>query len=417
MAMLGGSQALYGPAVPGFQRAFDADVAAAGLGLPVHATASFLGVMLWGMLERREHRAGPVLSLSAALFAAGALAVAAAGSLTLALAAIGLVGLGFGTLMTGVNTLVARDPRPTAPALINTLHAMFGLGAVLLPLVLSVGGFRTAFVVVAVGALAVLAPLWAGRDPAPRRRGNRVGTEGPDRRSRVVVLFAALYVSYLGVEAGLANWIASHLTDLHWSETAAARWTAAFWLTFTLGRLAVAPLTVRSSPARVVRTALSLGAVTLVVANVDAAAPWAFVAAGLVLAPVFPTGLVWLARAAPEVRSGTTYMMLAGSLGAAALPALVGVLADALGVQVVPTVLAGFAVVAASVAAVIARGGLPGVQVPSDSPPARARDPEAATAAPQAHAPSTVPSPQERSARTAHRPRPPRGPRDLPESR
>ena len=360
-AVLGGSQALYGPSVPGFQRAFGVDVAAAGLGLPVHATASFVGVALWGVLERWRLAAGAVLAGSAGLLAGGAAGVAVATTLPLALAAVAVVGLGFGCLMTGVNTLVARDPRPNSVGLLNALHAMFGLGAVALPVVLSVGGFRSGFVVVAAGAAAVLVPLRTARDPAPELDPRAPGGDAarPPARTRLVASFALLYVTYVGVEAGLANWMASHLTDLRWSEAAAARWTAAFWFTFTVGRFLVAPIATRTPPGRLVRIAMGLAAVTLVVAHLDAAAPWAFVAAGLVLAPVFPTGLVWLARAVPEVRGGTAYMMMAGSLGAAALPAAVGLVAGSLGIQIVPTVLLGLA----GVAVLVARS-LP--DVPSD---------------------------------------------------
>lgn len=354
VALLGGSQALYGPAVPAFRRAFDIGVAAAGLGLPVHATASFAGVALWGLLERRRVAAGPVLGAGTVAFAMGALGVSLATSLAAALTAIAVLGLGFGVVMTGVNSLVARDPRPTAAGLINALHAMFGLGAVALPVLLSVGGFRAAFVALAVGGAAVLLPLWSARDPAPADTAG-AATADPVPRSGIVVRFAALYVTYLGVEAGIANWMATHLADLRWSEDAAARWTAAFWLAFTVGRFAVAPIAVRTPPQRVVRLSLLLGAAALAIAHHDTAAPWAFVAAGLVLAPVFPTGLVWLARTAPEVRSGTTYMLLAGSLGAAALPAVVGVAAARLGIQAVPSALLVLAVSAALVAGAISR--------------------------------------------------------------
>lgn len=342
MAALGGVQALYGPAIPGIQRAFGASVAAAGMGLPVHATASFVGVSLWGILERRSP-AGPLLTVAGAAFALGALGVAAAPTLGLALASVAVLGTGFGAILAGVNTLLARDPRPSAPGLINVLHALFGLGAVVLPVVLSVGGFRTSFVVIAVAAAVAVAPFWPARDPGPPVPAGRgvhaVELPAVPPRRGIVVWFAAMYVGYLGIEAGVANWMATYLTDLRWSEASAARWTAAFWLAFTVGRFAIAPFAGRLPPQRIVRTALALASLCVAAAHIGAIAPWAFVLTGLMLAPVFPTGLVWLARAAPDVRGGTTYMMLSASVGAAVLPAAVGIAAGAVGVRLVPTLL------------------------------------------------------------------------------
>lgn len=72
----------------------------------------------------------------------------------------------------------------------------------------------------------------------------------------------------------------------------------------------------------------------------------AYVAAGLALAPVFPTGVAWLSSALPGVRGATATVLGSALLGGVPVPPLTGQIVSVAGPGVVPWLLAAVAVVA-----------------------------------------------------------------------
>jgi MFS transporter, FHS family, glucose/mannose:H+ symporter len=346
----GGAASLYGPAAPAFRRVFEVETFSSGLPASVHPFLSLVGVLLWAGLSRRL-RPGPFMAVAAGTLGVGAFGVAVAPSMAAVLSWVVLIGLGFGVLSNAMNSIYPRDTGPRTAVTMGRLHGAFGVGAVLTPLVLAWGGYTTAYLVVAVLAVAAM-PLLA-RTPAPPALPAPTGeAAGAVRRS--VWWFAALFGCYVATEAATGAWLATHLQGVGWSEPAAARWTSAFWLVFTVGRFAVAPLALRIPPGRLVRVAMPGAAVMLLLASVPVLAPYALVAAGVFAAPVFPSAMVWLVRAAPSARNGTTAAMIAGTIGATLGPAAVGATSALVGGNSIPITLALLAMSAGLVAAHVA---------------------------------------------------------------
>jgi MFS family permease len=88
-------------------------------------------------------------------------------------------------------------------------------------------------------------------------------------------------------------------------------------------------------------------AVFLGAATVPAAAPYAYAGLGLACAPIWPTGLPWLARSAPTVAAASAYVMGASMVGGIAFPPLLGRAIVVAGVRSVPVVLGVLAVICA----------------------------------------------------------------------
>jgi MFS transporter, FHS family, glucose/mannose:H+ symporter len=263
------------------------------------------------------------------------------------LAWVVLVGLGFGLLSDAMNSIYPRMTGPRTAVTVGRMHGAFGVGAVIMPLVLAAGGYVTAFLVV--GTLALVAvPLLARTTAAPARPATAPVALDDVRRS--VWGFALLFGCYVATESATAAWIATHLQGVGWGEASAARWTAAFWLVFTAGRFAVAPLAKRIPPGRLVRLAMPGAAVMLLLASVPVLAPYAFVGAGLFVSPVFPSAMVWLARAVPTARNGTTAAMVAATAGATLGPAVTGGAGSLAGRASIPVTLAALAASAGIVA-------------------------------------------------------------------
>ncbi|MFP5310760.1 MAG: MFS transporter [Actinomycetes bacterium] len=375
--LLGATVAVHGAAVPLLRERFDVPTATAGLALPVHAAAALVGTVVWGLVDRRGwHRAG--LRAGGLLVAAGAVATAVAPGFGALLAGTALLGAALGIVNTGGNAIAARDRAAGAVRRLNVVHAMFGVGAVAAPVVLSLVGYRATLLVLAVGGVAVLPGL--AQAPAAVRTPPARSADRAARRAdaRVLAAFLGLFALYIGVELGVANWMAAHLADLGWSPAAAARWTSAYFVAFTVGRLLTARLAGDADPATLVRASLALGGLAAGLALVPRLAPWAYVATGLAVSPVFPTTMVWLGRRLPGVPDGPTAAMFAGSVGAVALPIAIGGVIGAVGTSWVPAAVGVLGAAGAGVAAwlrvapvVPARSGEEvAVGGPPDAPPA-----------------------------------------------
>jgi MFS transporter, FHS family, glucose/mannose:H+ symporter len=342
----GGAVSLYGPAAPAFRRVFGVETFISGLPASVHPFVALAGVLLWAGLSRRL-RPGRFMAVAVGTLGLGALGVALAPSMAAVLSWVVLIGFGFGVLSNSMNSIYPRDTGPRTAVTVGRMHGAFGVGAVVTPLILAWGGYTTAYLVIAVLAVAAM-PLLARTPALPELPAPTGEAAGAVRRS--VWWFAALFGCYVATESATGAWLATHLQGVGWSEPAAARWTSAFWLVFTVGRFAVAPLALRIPPGRLVRIAMPGAAVMLLLASVPALAPYALVAAGVFAAPVFPSAMVWLIRSAPSARNGTTAAMIAGTIGATVGPAAVGATHTVVGGSSIPVTLALLAMSAGVVA-------------------------------------------------------------------
>jgi fucose permease len=69
-------------------------------------------------------------------------------------------------------------------------------------------------------------------------------------------------------------------------------------------------------------------------------APYAYIAAGLAMAPIFPTGIVWLAKLRPGDSRATAWLFPAASVGGTLGPGAIGVAIALAGVAWAPAVIA-----------------------------------------------------------------------------
>ncbi|WP_157448872.1 MFS transporter [Deinococcus peraridilitoris] len=337
--MIGALQAIYGPAFTALGTRFGVGRADIGLIASAHFLGSMLGIMASGavLLHSSLRR---LLRGGAALLALGLATVAFAPSWPVALLGALVGGLGFGGVSVTFNVSFARLGERSAGAL-NLVNAMFGLGSVLAPLlVVFLGGAVWPYVLLALASLVLL--LGAGRVPQLPEAVTAAGDRPVD--GRLLALFGLLFVTYVGVEAGLGSWMTTHLQTNGFSDAAA--WTSAFWLTVTVGRLLGAPLSQRVPLPGLVTCAALLAALVLPLAA-TVAAPLAYLVAGLAIAPIFASSLAWFSRVLPS--RFTPLVLACGGLGGTLVPALLGILVESFGTAVLPYA---FAVTALGVVAV-----------------------------------------------------------------
>ncbi|WP_424858399.1 MFS transporter [Streptomyces sp. SAI-170] len=345
--LIGALQALYGPAIPALRREFGLSPSAAGLALSAHFVGGVAGVLLFDRLHGKL-TARRILGASYALMAIGAAGFALAPNWPLALVTALLAGLGFGGIDYGLNQLFATGFGRRSAAMLNILNAHFGIGAILGPALIGAVGashYPAVFLAFALANLPLLLCLNGVRDRAPGPADDGPGeAAGPGalRRSLASVLgvFVALYVLHVGIEAGVGGWEPTHLEAVGHGAGAAATATSVYWLMMTVGRFLVAPLALRFSAPALITVSCTGMTGCLLLAGVPALAPYAYAGVGLFIAPIFPTGLPWLHRAAPRARRAGAVVIAASMTGGVAAGPALGKAIEWSGIRSVPLLLA-----------------------------------------------------------------------------
>jgi fucose permease len=263
------------------------------------------------------------------------------------LLAVGSVAFGFGTgiLDAGLNAYVATLPNHTS--LLNYLHAFFGVGALLGPLL---AGeivdhrqlpWQDTYLVLG----AVSAPLLIGFAVAlPRRVSVPPGSGAalrPALRRPEVWLAATFLVLYVGVEVTVGNWGYSLLTLGQGREgLLASRVVSGYWLGLTVGRFLINAIASRLG---VSLQRMMYGCLAGVVAATlltwwgpnAAVGALGFGLMGFFLGPMFPTTIAVMPRLLPGRLVATAIGLLVGAsvVGGAFFPWLAGALAQELGLR------------------------------------------------------------------------------------
>ena len=319
--------------------------------------AILAGSFAFGLLVDRFGYRGPLATGPLLIGTALVLVSRAATPLSLA-GAVALLGLGGSALNSATNALVADlhpEPRAKAAAL-NRLGAFFGLGALLLPLMVGTLLERLGLgpLLLAMAGLCLAVGLFsaAQRYPLPKHpdglalEGLRDVVGHP-----LVLLLAFLLFFQAGSEMLLSGYLTTFLTRATGASVPAASLVlSAFWVALIAARFVLGRLLLEVSPLVLVPLMAGASAAALalvVVAPGFASAAALLVVAGFALSGVTPT-LCGVAGAATPQRTGTVIGWLSSLAvtGAMVLPWAGGHLAAGFGVRAVMALgAAGFTVV------------------------------------------------------------------------
>ena len=310
------------------------------LGQPVGALGILLipgiaaSVVSSAITGRLRLSAGPLVAASTLLIALALAAEALAPSMWVMIVGTVLFGVGFGALDTALNAHAARH---FGARDINWMHASYGLGATLGPLLvtalLSAGrSWRQTYGVMALllavlGGVLVLARRgWRVPAPAPLPAARPAHTAPPG-----AALGALSFIAVeTGIESGAGIWGYLFLTSGRGLPPAAAGVAvAAYWAMMCVGRVVLGPVAERLGAARVLAAAVAgvpLGAMLMALPGSGALAVAGLMLLGLAAAPIFPLF---------TLTTGTTRMVslqvAASAVGGAAVPAGLGLLLGAAG--------------------------------------------------------------------------------------
>jgi fucose permease len=338
--ILGLPTGMLGIVWPSMRAELDAPLAGLGVVLAAMTVTEFGSSALLGVVRARFGTIA-LLLLSTALAAGGLLLFTLAQTWPTIIFAAAVLGAGLGLLDAAFNTEAAlrRGIR-----FMGALHASWAVGATLGPpligLVLVVAGsWRLGYAIAALAFVAFAVATYLARDDlaaTPESQDAPIATRGARFAS---VIGAALMFVYVGLEVGTGQWSFTRLTtDGVLTDGLAGLAVFLYWGALAAGRIALALFGDRIAAARLVDLSVT-GAIVSAVAfwllPPPIAALLALPAIGFSLSVFVPLLLYLIPRrvgraAAPHVIG---YLVAAGMIGGAVLPAGIGLVLQATGVS------------------------------------------------------------------------------------
>ncbi len=354
---LGLSAGLLGLAWPSMEKEFGVPLDAVGI-LLLASTAGYLTASFYSGTMVYRLGAGRMLTLAGVLMALGLLGAALAQSWWLLIVALLLGGLGNGTIDAGLNAYLAQHHGERA---MNWLHANFGIGVTVSPLIMTavltsgqswrIGyGIVCGYVVVVTVLFLLTMASWRGvtiqTDDAPEKRLSMRAT----LRMPLVLMGIAMFFLYAGLEATPGQWVYTWFTRSRGiAEEAAGLWVSIYWGSFTIGRIFFGAIITRLNTLTLLRGCMLGATVGALLLWWNPAAWVGF--AGLTLlgfsqAPLFPVLVSNTPKrvGALHAPNAIGFQVAGAGVGVALLPALAGFLANNISLDIIPPFIFGAAV-------------------------------------------------------------------------
>jgi fucose permease len=353
-ASLGFPDGLLGVGWPSMREDFDVPVGAVGFVLTLGTAGYLISSVSAGFILGRLG-VGWLLAASTASVGAALAGYGSAPALGVAAGCALLLGLGSGAIDSGLNAYAAAN---FGARHMNWMHACFGVGATLGPLVmtgvLTAGlAWRWGYGLVAVVqallavAFALTVKVWRNGPPAPAApTGERAVPSRPTWSLRAAWVGVLIFALYTAIEIGAGLWAYTLLTEARGvADGVAGACVSAYWASLLVGRVLYGLVAERLRSRPVVL-------LCLVVVGVGAGllalpAPGWVAAVGLILmggfaAPIFPLLTLTTAErvGAEHADRAIGMQMGAAGLGGAVIPAGIGVLLGWFGAGVLGLALA-----------------------------------------------------------------------------
>jgi len=256
-----------------------------------------------------------------------------------------LLGFGAAILEAALNSHLAKLPNKTA--LLNYLHAFYGVGALLSPFIASQllateFSWNAIYLLLAAVSLVLLISIRGIFTQADQ--GNSNNEINPDSQEsplkyRFVWLFAFFLLFYAGAEISLGHWSYSFLTEYRHENTELAGWlVSGYWLGLTIGRVAIAPLAHKLGSKGIINTCLIgvvCGLLIFHLITLSLTSGFGLLLTGFCLGPILPTAFAFLSNVIPShlLMGSISFIASLSSLGKALFPWLAGNVAEGFGLE------------------------------------------------------------------------------------
>lgn len=335
-----------GPLIPVLQHSFGLSLGEVGRVFVAQGVGYAVAVLLGGALSDRIGRR-PVLLAGSVGLSVSFLAFFAATTWPVALFLFFVASVAAGTVESAINSLAVDLSGDEASRILNLLHFFPAAGAVVGPFVASrllPYGWHMPFL--AIGAFLVIFFLLA----LLHREGASAPSPPPAEATRSalfhwrlygdprLLILAFLLALYVGGEASISGWSFSHATEsLNASTTVGSAVTSLFWLGLMVGRMICSRISYNIHAMTLTAWMGVAGAVAYLPAIGTTSPIFLAVltyASGVLIGGLFPTVVAHAAHVFPaHVGAATGFIIAVCSIGGAAVPAVVGAIADWYGIR------------------------------------------------------------------------------------
>jgi fucose permease len=271
-----------------------------------------------------------------------------------------LAGLGAGAIDAGLNTYVEKNFNE---GLMQWLHASFGVGVTIGPIIMSSAikyfdSWRVGYLIVGSAQIllaltfALTLSLWQDPKKASKAAEQSNKKRGKNKQQEIkmfetfkyfpALLSVLLFFIYTGIELTLGHWTFTLFTESRGIRTSIAGiWVSVYWGSFTVGRILAGFLAYKFLSRKIAKNAAFLGLFgsALIAINLS---KWlsllGLALTGIAIAPIFPA---LISSTSYRVGKGHTVNTIgmqisAAGLGGALLPGLAGVLANNISLEIIP---------------------------------------------------------------------------------
>jgi len=306
-----------------------------------YLVGSFLGGLMFDRLS--GHR---LMALTMLIVGIASVLIPISRSMEVLLFAMFLSGIASGILDVGCNTLIVWTHGDRSGPFLNGLHFFFGVGSLIAPLLLAqvllkTGDIHWLYWTFSIACLPIMIWLWFLPEPAHASTKENGPAKFP---VMPVVLIMILFILYVGLELGFANWIYAYALTLNLETVITAAYlTSAFWGSFTVGRLLGVWISTRVRSKTILFIDIFGCAISIAIIMLWKDSSFALwvgtIGLGLSMASIFPT-FIMLAGERMQITGAITGWFLVGSgAGSMLLPWLIGQIFAGTGPQAMTTVL------------------------------------------------------------------------------
>src|SRR5271165_7267714 len=244
-----------------------------------------------------------------------------------------LLGVGGGIMVTGANALASDVGEAHRAAALNLANLFFGLGALATPLIAANlfkrDSVRLCYTVATLTVVTLVVEVVTAM-PGPTGAGRFVLAGASEALGRPLLFLIGLFLFlYISCEVGIWNWLPRHLIAQGIPESRALNiLSLGFALGLLIGRVGVSPILIHVPAITVTLYASIAMAITtfFMLRTTKPAAAFALVfAAGLTMAPVFPTTLAIVGDAFPRMTATAIgFVITCGWTGLAVSSRIIG---------------------------------------------------------------------------------------------
>lgn len=354
---LGLPDGLLGVAWPSLSRSYGMELDKLGF-LLIISTAGYLLTSINASKILRHLKLGSLLAASCLVTGLSLLGFVFSGRQEFLVLFSFTLGAGGGSIDASINTFAAAR---FTPGMVTLLHAFYGIGATLGPMILSFcysknlpwsAGYLTVGIAqLSLSLLFLLSSrLWTFQNEQP-------SAPPPSRRATLghpglwIGVFAFFF--YTGIEFGVGQWSFSILTESrHIPPSTAGFWVSLYYASFTVGRLFFGIVLSRIPVKPVMFLSLlmiCLGTLLFILRFADPLAPIGLFLIGFFAGPIFPC-LIYLTServGQDHAANAIGFQVAAAAIGGALLPAVSGFLSRITSLEGIPFIHLGEAVIIA----------------------------------------------------------------------